>query len=543
MPCLYEIIVHFELCIRKGCVLLASKVMSVSAALDLIKDGDTVVHSSASFAGCPDYVLKCLEDRYLETKHPAGLLLYAGCGHGRPGGYGGDDRFGHPGFLRRTICTHPDVVPNVRKLIENNEIEGYVFPQGVVHQLFRCAAAKQPGLLTKIGIGTYIDPRQDGGKLNSITKEELVTLQIIDGEEYLFFKTVPVNVAIFRGTSADELGNISIEEESLKLELLEIALAAKATGGKVIAQVKQVVANNSIKAKDVVVPGEIVDAVVVAEEIENYHRQTAGTIYSPFLSGELRCPPGDIAKPKEILAADDIVCRRAVYEIHKGAIMNVGVGIGVGVGAVAAVEGIVDDVTFTLELGAFGGTPQSRANFGSMINATSFISHTSMFDYYHSGCLDIAFLGAAEVDSEGNVNVSRFGGRAAGQGGFIDISQTSKKVVFCTYFKAKDFDSSVEDGKLVIKNEGKVPKFVDKVEQITFNGKLSREKGQEVVICTERCVFQLIKEGVMLTEIAPGVDLQRDILDNMGFKPIISDDLKVMDSRIFIPGRMGCFDS
>ncbi|MCL2126168.1 MAG: hypothetical protein FWH33_09315 [Oscillospiraceae bacterium] len=519
-----------------------SKVVEVASALDFIRDGDTIVHTSASYAGCPDYILKSLEDRFLETQHPAGLMLYAGCGHGKPGGYGGDDRFGHPGFLRRTICTHPDVVQTVRKRIEDNEIEGYVFPQGVVQQLFRCAAAKQPGLLTKIGIGTYVDPRIDGGKLNSVTVEDLVQLQVIDGEEYLFFKTIPVDVAVIRGTTSDERGNISIEEESLKLELLEVALAAKASGGKVLVQVKQIVANGSIKARDVVVPGELVDAVVVCDDIAEYHRQTTGTVYSPFLSSELRCPPGAVAKPKEVLRPEDIVCRRAVYEIHRGAIINVGIGIGVGVGSVATVEGIVDDVTFTIEMGVFGGTPQSGPNFGSMINATSYVSQTAMFDYYHSGGLDIAFLGAAEIDSEGNVNVSRFGGRAAGQGGFIDISQTSKKVVFCTYFKAKGFEADVEGGKLVIKNEGKVPKFVDKVEQITFNGKLSRQKGQEVVICTERCVFRLVKDGVMLTEIAPGLDLERDIIGNMGFRPIVSDDLKVMDGRIFVPGRMGCFD-
>ena len=522
---------------------MKSKAMDVSQAVALVNDGDTIVTTSASYAGCPDYVLKALEERFLETQHPAGLLLYAGCGHGNPVGDGcADDRFGHPGFLRSTIGSHPDVIKHVRKFIEDNEIEGYVFPQGVIQQLFRCAAAKQPGLMTKIGIGTYIDPRQEGGKLNSKTTKDLVTLMEVDGEEYLFYKTIPVNVAIVRGTSADELGNVTIEEESLKLEILEVALAAKASGGKVIVQVKQVVAANSLKAKDVVIPGELVDALVVCEDIANFHRQTAGTVYNPFQSGELRCPPGEMAKPKPVLAADDLVCRRAVYEIKSGNILNVGVGIGAGVGTAAAIEGIVEDVTFTVEMGAFGGTPQSRANFGAMVNATSYLSHTAMFDYYHSGALDIAFLGAAEIDAEGNVNVSRFGGRAAGQGGFIDISQTAKKVVFCTYFKAKGFESSVVDGKLVINSEGQVPKFVDKVDQITFNGKLSREKGQEVVICTERAVFKLVKEGVMIIEIAPGMDLEKDIIGNMGFKPIISKDLKLMDERIFIPGRMGCFD-
>lgn len=521
---------------------MKSKVMDVHAALDLIKDGDTIAISSASMVGYPEYIVKHLEDRYIETKHPAALTLYAGCGHGNPLGYGADDRFGHPGFVKRYVCSHPDVAPNLRKYIESGEIEGYSFPQGVINQLYRCSAAKQPGLLTKIGIGTYIDPRQDGGKLNSITTEDLVELMTLGGEEYLFFKSKPIDVAIFRGTSSDERGNITIEEESLKLEILEIATAAKSSGGKVIVQVKRIVANGSQKAKAVVVPGELVDAVVVCEEPETYHRQTAGTVYSPYMSGELLCPPGSVAKPKQVLTAQDLVCRRAVFELYPGAVVNVGVGIGAAVGAEAAVEGIVNDVTFTLELGAFGGTPQSGVNFGAAINASSYIAHPSMFDFYHGGGLDIAFLGAAEIDAEGNVNVSRFGGRAAGQGGFIDISQTSKKVVFCTYFMAKGFDAVVEDGKLVIKNEGKVRKFVDKVEQITFNGKLSREKGQEVLICSERAVFRLVKDGVMLVEIAPGADLEKDILANMGFKPIVSRNLKVMDSRIFTPGRMGCFD-
>jgi len=521
---------------------MISKVMDVSTALDFIGDGDTVVISSASMVGFPEYVVKTLEERFLETKHPAGLTLYAGCGQGSMLRYGAGDRFGHSGFLKRIVCTHPNVTPNVGKLIDTAEIEGYVFPQGVLQQLYRCTAARQPGLLTKIGIGTYVDPRQDGGKLNSKTTEELVDLMTVEGEEYLFFKTRPINVTIIRATTADELGNITIEEEALKLEILEIALAAKASNGKVIVQVKQVAAAGTLKAKDVVVPGELIDAVVVAKEQEEYHRQTAGTIYSPYLSGEVIAPAGAVSKPKEVLLEDDVVCRRAVYEIYRGAILNVGVGIGAGVGAVADVEGVIRDVTFTLELGTFGGTPQSRTDFGSAANATSYVAHPTMFDFYHSGGLDIAFLGAAQVDAEGNVNVSRFGGRAAGQGGFIDISQTAKKVVFCTTFTTKGFECAVEDGGIVIKKDGSVPKIVDKVDQITFNGKLSREKGQEVVICTERAVFKLVNEGVMLIEIAPGVDLEKDVIGKMGFKPIISDDLKVMDKRIFVPGRMGCFD-
>ena len=521
---------------------MKNKVMDVSSALDMIKDGDTIAISSASMVGFPEYVVKSLEDRYLETKHPAGLTLYAGCGQGSMIRYGAGDRFGHPGFLKRIVCTHPNVTPKVGKFIDSGEIEAYVFPQGVLNQLYRCVAAKQPGLLTKIGIGTYIDPRQDGGKLNGNTTEELVKLMTVDGEDYLFFKSKPIAVTVIRGTSADEQGNVTIEEEALKLEILEIALAAKASAGKVIVQVKQAVAAGTLKAKDVTVPGEIVDAVIVCREPEEYHRQTAGTIYSPFLSGELIRPPGAALKSKEVLTEEDVVCRRAVFEINRGAIINVGVGVGAGVGAVADVEGITKDVTFTLELGVFGGTPQARTDFGSAVNATSYVAHPAMFDFYHGGGLDTTFLGAAQIDAEGNVNVSRFGGRAAGQGGFIDISQTAKKVVFCTTFTTKGFECSVDNGGIIIKKDGSIAKFVDKVDQITFNGKLSREKGQEVVICTERAVFRLVKDGVMLTEIAPGINLEKDILGKMGFRPIISDDLKMMDKRVFIPGRMGNAD-
>ncbi len=521
---------------------MVSKVMDISAALDLIKDGDTLATTSASEVGYPEYIVKCLEDRYLERKSPGGLTVIAGCGHGGHNDFVGDNRFAHPGFLKRYVCSHPDVVPSLRKMIEKNELEAYVLPQGVMNQLYRCSAARQPGLLTKIGIGTYIDPRQDGGKINDAAKEDIVSVLELEGEEYLFYKSHPVTVAIIRGTTADERGNVTIEREALKLEILEVAMAARASGGKVLVQVERTCGAGTMKAKDVVVPGELVDAVVVAENPAEYHKQTAGTIYSPFLSGEAVCPPSDVAKPKAELAPNDAICRRAVYELFPGALVNVGVGIGSGVGPAAAVEGMTDKVTFTLELGAFGGTPQPGWDFGSTKNPTAFVAHPSMFDFYHGGGLDITFLGAAQIDREGNVNVSKFGGRAAGQGGFIDISQTSKKVVFCTYFKTKGFEAAVGNGRLEILKEGQIPKFVDRVDQITYNGRLARELGKDVLFVTERAVFRLVPEGLMLVEIAPGMELERDILGNMGFAPVISKELKVMDARIFKPGRMGCFD-
>ena len=517
---------------------MKNKVMKLEDAISLIKDGDAIVTASGGGIGNPDYLAKGIEDSFLTTGSPNGLTKVSGCGHFC------DARFGHPGILKRFIGAHPGPQAPMIKSINNNDCEAYSMPQGVMQQLFRAIAAKQPGILSKVGMGTYIDPRQECGRLNDAAKDSLSSIMRIDGEDWIFYKTFPINVALIRGTSADENGNISIEEEALKLELLEIALAAKASNGIVIAQVKNVVANGSIKAKDVYVPGEVVDAVVVAQNPEDHHMQTNSTYYSPFRSGELIAPRSAVAPPPKVLNFAEIIARRAVYELRPGAIVNVGLGVGVGVSSVAAVEGMSDRVTFTIELGAIGGTPTPRNDFGATQNPTAFMPHPNMFDFYHAGMLDICFLGSAEVDADGNVNVSRFGEIKAGraQGGFIDISQSAKKAVFCTFFKGGGLKGSVDIGNVSIEQEGNETKFVSAVNQITFSGKQAIEKGQEVVYITERCVFKLTGEGVTLTEIAPGIDLERDILSQMGFKPAISKDLKVMDERIYIPGRMGCFD-
>ena len=517
---------------------MKTKVMKIGEALDFIKDGDAIVSAMAGSVGDPSYLHKCLEDRFLERNSPKGLTLYSGCGHSA------DKRFAHPGFLKKYVGSHPGPQVDLMNLIENNAFEAYGIPQGVLQQLYRCGSAKQPGVMTKIGMGTYVDPRQDGGRLNTAAKDDICRLVQMDGEDWLYYKSFPINIAFIRGTTADEFGNLTIEEEALKLEILEIALAARSTGGKVIAQVKKVARGGTIKAKEVVVPGELIDAVVVCEEPELYHLQTRN-FYSPYLSGELKSPQGALAQPSAVLESTDIVCRRAAYELYPDAILNVGVGIGSGVPTVATIEDMVDKITFTLELGTFGGTPTGKSDFGATSNPTAYVAHPTMFDFYHSGGLDIAFLGAAEVDTAGNVNVSRVGELKSGraQGGFIDISQSAKKVVFCTQFRAGGLKAAIADGKMEIKQEGRETKFVDKVNQITFNGAMASAAGQEVVYVTERCVFRLTKEGVVLEEIAPGVDLQKDILDKMGFKPIVSDNLKLMDSRIFIPGRMGCFDN
>lgn len=516
-----------------------TKQTSLHQAVSLIRDGDCIAVSAAGLIGYPDYIASGLEEEYQKSGHPAELTLYSGCGHGVPFLHEGDARFAHPGLLKKVICSHPEPVPGVRKLIEDNKIEAYILPQGVLQQLYRCSAARQPGLLTKIGLGTYIDPRQEGGRANSVTKKDIVSLLELDGEPWLFYRSFPVDAAIIRATTADPDGNLTIEHEALRLEILEIALAAKASGGRVIAQVERMAGRNSLNPKSIVVPGELVDAVVVAEDVPRHHRQTAATVYNPYLSGELRAPERESSAPEPCaLAANSIVCRRAAFELFPGAVVNVGVGIGSGIGAVARAEGLEKEVTFTLELGAFGGTPQSMADFGSSENPTAFIAHPSMFDFYHGGGLDITFLGAAQIDRFGNVNASKFGGHAAGQGGFIDISQSSRRVVFCTYFRAKGLKAVSEEGRLKIEEEGQTAKLVANVEQITFSADMALKAGQQVVYVTERCVFELKPEGLTLTEIAPGVDLQRDIISQMEFAPIVSRHCKTMDSRIFVPGLM-----
>jgi propionate CoA-transferase len=523
---------------------MKNKVLEAGAAMDLIRDGDCIAIASAGLTGYPEYLVKTLEKRFLDTGHPRDLMLVAGCGHGAHDDRG-DSRFGHKGMVKRYIGSHPDTVPPLRALIESDDIEGYVFPQGVHNQLYRVAAARQPGLLSKIGIGTYIDPRIEGGKLNEAAKaEDLISVMEIDGEEWLYYRAFPVNVALLRATTADENGNLTCEHEALKNEILEIALAAKAKGGLVIAQVKRTAANGALKARDVVVSGELVDYVVVTEDVATDHRQTGRHIYNPYLSGELRRPAASGAEPPQTLSAEDVICRRACLELYPGAVVNIGVGIGAGVASVAAYEGMLKHIVFTLELGTFGGEPTPKSDFGAAYDAEAYVSQPTMFDFYHGGGLDVTFLGTAQVDADGNVNVSKFGNRAAGQGGFIDISQMAKKVVFCTYFTAKGLKTSIAESKLIIEEEGQIPKFVDKVGQITFNGKLAaKQGGREVYYVTERAVFKLTADGVALIEIAPGVDVERDILPHMGFRPIIPDDLKAMDVRIFTPGRMNATES
>ncbi|WP_310615585.1 CoA-transferase [Limnohabitans sp.] len=518
----------------------ANKVVTAAEAVRRIDHGATVATGGFIGIGFAEGLAIALEQRFLgqapasPAGSPSGLtLVYAGGqgdGHDR-----GLNHLAHAGLLHCVIGGHWGLAPKLQQLALDNQIEAYNLPQGVISQLFRDIAAHRPGLITKVGLGTFVDPRRGGGRVNACSQRALVSLMHIDDEAYLLYKSFPINACLLRGTTADEHGNISMEHEALTLDSLAIAMATHNSGGIVIVQVERLAKAGSLSSRQVQIPGILVDHVVLAEKPE-HHMQTFTESYNAVFSGELQAPP--IAWQHTPLNARKIMARRAALELRAHDIVNLGVGIPECIAAVASEENLVDLMTLTAEPGVVGGLPASGLNFGAATNAEAILDQPYQFDFYDGGGLDIAFLGLAQVDVQGNVDVSQFNDHLAGAGGFINISQSTRRLVFMGAFCAGHQDTQVTDGKLSITCEADTKKFVNAVEQITFNGMDAITREQHVLYVTERCVFRLKEGGLELIEIAPGIDLDVDILARMGFSPAISPHLTCMDARIFCEAPM-----
>ncbi len=511
---------------------MLNKVVSPSEAAALIKDGDVITTSGFVGIGVPDELLRAIEDRFVETQSPRDLTLFFAAGQG-DGKDRGLNRLGHEGLLKRVIGGHWGLIPKVAALAVDGKIEGWNLPQGCISQLYRDIAAGKPGMLSKVGLETFVDPRNGGGAINDISTEPQLKLIEIDGEEVLFYPAQRLTVALLRGTTADQAGNITMEREALIIDNLAQAMAVKNAGGVVIVQVERIARNKSLPARDVQIPGILVDAVVVSKP-EN-HLQTYATPFNQAFTNRIRPPEGEF--PPMPLDARKVIARRCAFELPVNGVVNLGIGMPEGVASVAADEGLLEHLTLTAEPGVIGGQPASGLDFGAAVNTDAVIPQNNQFDFYDGGGLDMACLGLAQADQYGNVNVSRFGLRLAGAGGFINISQNARALVFAGTFTASGLKIAVENGGLTILNEGAHRKFLPDVEQVTFSGTRAARLGQPVIYVTERCVFELTRNGLKLTEIAPGIELDRDILALMETPPII-EDLALMDARIFLLAEM-----
>jgi propionate CoA-transferase len=514
------------------------KIVSAEEAVRVIRDGDTVATGGFVGTGFAEEIAVKLEEYFLKTGKPRDLTLIYAAGQG-DGANRGLNHLGHEGLVKRVIGGHWGLAPKLQKLAIDNKIIAYNLPQGVISHMYRDIAAHKPRTITTVGLGTFVDPRLGGGKINALTREDIVELILFDGKEYLAYKNIPINVAILRGTTADMDGNITMEKEALTLESLSMAMAARNSNGFVIVQVERIAEHDTLSARQVKIPGILVDCVVVARP-EN-HWQTFAEAYNPSLSCEIKIPMQSIAAME--LSERKVISRRAAFELRPNSVVNLGIGMPEGIANIANEEKMIDYLTLTAEPGVIGGLPNGGLNFGTGTNMDCLIDQPYQFDFYDGGGLDVAFLGLAQADKEGSLNVSRFGPKLAGAGGFINISQNAKKIVFVGTFTAGDLRISVNDGKLRIEKEGRIKKFVDHVEHVTFSGTYARRKAQPVLYVTERCVFSLTREGMKLIEIAPGVDLEKDILAWMDFKPIVHEDsLRLMDERIFREEPMGLRD-
>ena len=518
-----------------------TKFISTEEAVRLIPDGAAVGVGGFCGFGAPDSLLIEMGRQYARCGHPGGLTIVtpASAGDGNEDGWGLSALRGE-GQIRALYSSVVKLPPAINRAVNENRIAGYFLPLGLFGQLFRAAAGGEPGVLTHVGLGTFCDPRQEACLMNDLARNsgaEVVRLMPIDGKDYLFYPVIPIEVALIRGTYADEDGNISREREAVLSEETELAGAVHNRGGIVIAEVEQIVKRGTLDPRKVAIHKRCVDYVVLSKPGEHPHTYTVPE-YRPELVGEIKVPLTNVAPMK--MGLRKVVARRAAMELRKGALVNLGLGISDGISVVANEEGVADQFTMTIETGLIGGVPLTGLDLGIGIDPEARYRMADIFDLYNGGGLDQAFLSGAEIDRFGNVNVSMFNGKVAGPGGFINIAQNAPRVCFSGIFTAgKEQDIRVEDGRLNIVRDGDIVKYVRQVDQITFSGKYAAETGKEVLFISERCVMKLTGEGLMVTEIAPGVDLKRHILDKMEFEPLISPSLKLMDARIFKDEPMG----
>ena len=519
---------------------MKSKLIGIEQATSLIKDGDKIVVGGFVGSGHPEALTSALEQRFLKEQHPKNLELYFVAGQGDTKDRG-LNHFGHDGMVKKAIGGHWGLAPKLGKLALENKIQAYNLPQGVISHIFRDIAAGKPGTITHVGLQTYVDPRLEGGKVNDSTSEDIVEMVNFDNQEYLRYKHFDIDVCLIRGTTADEFGNISMEQEVAPLDALSQAMATKKRGGIVICQVMRLARGGGINQLFVEIPGILVDYVVLIDMVKEpeLHMQTFMEQYCPYYSGQVQFPEDSLFKPMP-MSIRKIIARRSLLELLPlgNCVVNLGIGMPEGIANVAKEENVRDRMTLTVESGPIGGLPASGLSFGASYSPACVVPQPSQFDFYDGGGLDIAFLGAGEIDEKGNVNVSKFGPKFAGCGGFINITQNARMVVFCTSFTAAGLKTEAVDGRLKIIKEGKARKFVKNVQQVTFSGEYALKKGTEVIYVTERGVFRLTQNGLELIEVAPGVDLDKDILSQMDFKPLMKKQPHLMRPEIFIDKLM-----
>jgi len=497
-----------------------------------IPDDSTICTIGMTLVSASESNLKAIEKRFLETGHPRNLTLLHSCGQSDRAR--GIQHLAHRGLVTTIIGSHWGLQPKWMEMIARNEVIAYCLPQGQIAQLYRAMACGLPGKMSKVGLGTFIDPRVEGGKMNERTRSEPDISEIVEyhGEEYLMYNEVPIDTLLIRGTTCDEMGNMTTTDEAMKLEVFNAVLACRRYGGQVIAQVREVAQTGTINPREVTVPGVFIDKVVVCPNPEEDHRMTSSIYFDPSYVGRLRRPMAAL-EPAEFNVRK-LIARRGCQELYPGCVVNLGTGIPNDmVGRVCAEEGLSDKVMITVESGIYGGVQLGGIDFGIGQNLYAMVSHPEQFDYYDGAGVDVTYMGLGELDGEGNVNSTKMGDRCTGAGGFVDITQNAKCVVYLGTFTAKGARYSFEGNRLHILREGAVKKMVGHVAQVSFNGLRSRRSGQRVVIVTERAVFQLVPEGVRLIEIAPGIDLQTQVLDMMGFEPIVAENLGLMDDRLF----------